>query len=94
MLPPARPRSHTLLLVLFLVVLGLGSRRHCLPEFVILYVGDVLWGTLFYFLFAFAWPRVPSTRAFIAALLTVICVALGSALGIFLDHLLRRADSG
>ncbi len=76
---PARPRLHTLLLLLFLVALGLGSRRRGLPAFVLLYVGDVLWGTLFYFLFVCAWPRISRTRAFVAALVTTETIELTQA---------------
>jgi len=118
---PARPRLHTLLLVLLLVALGLGSRRPELPRFVIFYAGDVLWGTFFYFSFAVVRPRAVRAWLFAAALFStelielsqlyhapwidhfrdtrigglllghdfswhdVICVAVGSALGVSLD---------
>jgi len=126
---PPRPRVHTLVLMLLLVALGLGSRRHGLPELVIQHVGDVLWGTLFYFSFAFARPSAPRARLFFCALVTaelielsqlyhapwldgvrdtrcgglmlghdfswhdVVCVALGSMLGVLLDGATRANRS-
>jgi len=37
--------------------LGLGSRRPSAPAFVQAYAGDVLWGALFFLLYALVWPR-------------------------------------
>lgn len=76
---PARPRVHTLPLLLLLVALGLGSRRRGLPEYSILYVGDVLWGTFFFFLFALAWPRASRRTLFLAALCTTELIELSQS---------------
>jgi hypothetical protein len=44
------------------ISLGLGSRRFDAPEFVELYVGDVLWGVLFFLVYALIWPSASSQR--------------------------------
>ena len=46
-----------LLVVAFVIALGLGSRRPAAPAFVQAYAGDVLWGVLFFLLYAVVWPR-------------------------------------
>ena len=76
MLSRERPRVQTLPLLLLWVALGLGSRRRGLPEFSILYVGDVLWGTFFFSLFAFALPRASRACLFCAALSTTEAIEL------------------
>ena len=55
---------------LLLVSGGLGSRRPGLPEFVLDYGGDVLWGALFFVLFAGVWPRARARWLWLAATLT------------------------
>jgi hypothetical protein len=52
----ARSRTELLGVTLTVVVLGLGTRRPFAPPFVQLYVGDVLWGVLFFLLGALIWP--------------------------------------
>jgi hypothetical protein len=42
---------------LVVIVLGLSTRRPLAPALVQLYLGDVLWGALFFLLGALAWPR-------------------------------------
>lgn len=87
MFSSARPRSHTLLLLVSLVALGLGSRQRGLPEFLREHVGDVLWGTLFYFAFALARPRASRTQLFFAALITTEAIELTQAWHVpWLDH--------
>jgi hypothetical protein len=53
----ARSRIRLLAVTVMVVVLGLATRRPFAPPFVQLYLGDVLWGTLFFLLGALAWPR-------------------------------------
>jgi Protein of unknown function (DUF2809) len=42
------------------IALGLASRRRGVPGFVQAYAGDVLWGSLFFLLYALSWPRKPA----------------------------------
>jgi hypothetical protein len=58
----ARSRIQLLGATLTVVALGLGTRRPFAPPFVQLYVGDVLWGVLFFLLGALMWPGKPSLR--------------------------------
>jgi hypothetical protein len=53
------PRSRIRLLgaTLIVIVVGLGTRQPFAPPFVQLYLGDVLWGALFFLLGALRWPR-------------------------------------
>jgi hypothetical protein len=53
----ARKRVRSALGAAGIVAAGLGSRRPQCPQFVLLYVGDVLWGSLFYVLAAWVMPR-------------------------------------
>jgi len=66
---PSRPRKRWLLSlsIAALVGLGLASRRPGLPEFCILYVGDVLWGAFFFALTAWARPSATSRRLWLAS---------------------------
>jgi hypothetical protein len=56
----ARSRIQLLGATLIVVVLGLGTRGPFAPHFVQLYVGDVLWGVLFFLLGALVSPSKPS----------------------------------
>jgi len=53
-----------------LVLLGWVSRRQAMPAFIVLYAGDVLWGSLFYVLFIWSLPRAASTWVWLMAVLT------------------------
>ena len=53
--------------LLGLVALGLGSRLRFMPAFCVAYVGDVLWGALFFGLAAFTRPAAPTRRLWLAA---------------------------
>jgi len=50
-----------------MVALGLASRRPSLPDFCILYVGDVLWGALFFTLAAWLRPASATFGLWLAA---------------------------
>lgn len=67
---PARSRLRLLAATVTVVTLGIGTRRPFAPPIVQLYVGDVLWGALFFLLAALAWPRRSS--------LLLAVVAIGS----------------
>ena len=54
-----RSRWRYALLVALTIACGLTSRRPGWPEWVYLYVGDVLYATMFYFLMATLFPRRP-----------------------------------
>ena len=58
----ARSRFRLLIAALGTIGLGLGCRRPFAPELAQLYLGDVLWGVLFFLLFAWLWPRSSSTK--------------------------------
>lgn len=53
--------------VLGVVALGLACRTSMAPSFAELYLGDVLWGALFYLLLAWCWPASPSWALGLAA---------------------------
>jgi hypothetical protein len=67
MLPSPRHRSLLAVWLVVLVALGLGSRRPGMPEFCVLYVGDVLWGALFFVLAALVWPSARTVRLWVAS---------------------------
>lgn len=50
-----------------MVALGALSRRPSAPALIQAYVGDVLWGSLFFCLAAWAWPRASSFRLAVIA---------------------------
>lgn len=50
-----------------MVLLGALSRRPSAPALVQAYVGDVLWGSLFFLLAAWAWPRASTLRLALGA---------------------------
>lgn len=72
------PRSRTRLAtqVAAWVVLGLASRWPHLPEFCILYVGDVLWGALFLTLAAWLAPAATTPRLWASATAAVEVIEL------------------
>jgi hypothetical protein len=65
--PRARPRSLLASLVLATCALGLACRLPWAPQVVSLYCGDVLWGSLFFLLFACTAPRQQTSRLWLAA---------------------------
>lgn len=64
----ARPRALLALLVLATCALGLACRLPWAPRVVSLYCGDVLWGSLFFLLLAYAAPRQHTSRLGLAAI--------------------------
>ena len=62
-----------------LVALGLGSRRGGVPDFVVLYAGDVLWGAFFFALGAFLWPSVASLRLWLGAVIVTELIEASQA---------------
>jgi hypothetical protein len=67
MLPSPRRRSLLAVWLVVLIALGLGSRRPDMAEFCVLYVGDVLWGALFFVLAALVRPSATTVRLWIAS---------------------------
>lgn len=55
-------------LILLTVILGLGSRLTLLPEWVHLYVGDVLWALMIYLIIAMVFKRKSSCWVTIVAI--------------------------
>jgi len=55
-----RSRPRLLLVTCGVIALGLASRRPNAPAVVVAYAGDVLWGALFFLLYALLWPRKPA----------------------------------
>lgn len=76
MLVTLRRRLRIALWVVALIALGLASRRPGMPEFCVLYVGDVLWGALFFELAALAWPSAASLRLWVVATVTTEVIEL------------------
>lgn len=66
---PSSRAKHAALLALTVAV-GLASRGPSLPSFVKLYVGDVLWGVMFFQLFWLAFPRWSLRRLWLVTLST------------------------
>ena len=64
---PPRSRVHLLAWTIVLVVLGLGSRRGGMPDFVVLYAGDALWGAFFFVLGALLWPGASPLRLWLGS---------------------------
>lgn len=73
-LPPSRPKLAGWAIAL--VALGLASRLPRLPEFSILYVGDVLWGAMFFTLAAWVAPRANTLWLWVCATTTVEAIEL------------------
>lgn len=73
---PARSRLRLLAATAGVVALGMGTRRPFAPPFVQLYVGDVLWGALFFLLAAWLWPRQSSLVLAVVAIVTTELIEL------------------
>jgi len=71
-----RRRSFLALWLFALVALGLGSRRPVMPEFCVLYVGDVLWGAFFFVLAALARPSAATLPLWLASTVTTELIEL------------------
>jgi Protein of unknown function (DUF2809) len=67
MRPRPRNRSHTALALLVLVALGLASRLPFMPAVCVGYLGDILWGSMFFVLAAFALPAGPTLRLWLVS---------------------------
>lgn len=67
-----------LILWIFMVALGLGSRSFGshLPTFVAEYAGDTLWAAMVYFGIGFLFPSVRLLRKALAALLFSYCIEI------------------
>ncbi|MES1188163.1 MAG: DUF2809 domain-containing protein [Myxococcales bacterium] len=74
--PPPRQRGTLAIWLVVLVALGFVSRRPGVPEFCVLYVGDVLWGALFFGLAAFARPAAAPLRLWVVAAMTTELIEL------------------
>lgn len=64
---PRRSRLRGLIYCACVILAGLGSRTSMMSDFVIAYVGDVLWGVMFYLLFACAFPAARVLRLWLLA---------------------------
>jgi hypothetical protein len=58
------------------VAAGLGSRRPGLPSFCSLYLGDVLWGAMFFVLYGCCWPAAGAWRVWRWAAATTVLIEL------------------
>lgn len=65
-----------MLVVMATIAGGLASRHPALPAFVKLYVGDVLWGALFFQLFRSFGPTLSRSRCWLASLATTELIEL------------------
>jgi hypothetical protein len=64
---PRRKRANAVSAVLALVAAGLTSRLAFMPALCTAYVGDVLWGSLFFALAALAWPAAPTRKLWLGS---------------------------
>jgi hypothetical protein len=73
---PTRSTTHSLVLLIGTVALGLGSRRYpaALPAFVSTYAGDVLWASMVFWLLTLVRPT--GERGTLAAIAFAIAVAV------------------
>ena len=74
-----RNRARLLVWMIVLVALGLGSRRGGMPDFVVLYAGDVLWGAFFFALGAFLVPSATSLRLWLGAVVVTELIEASQA---------------
>jgi hypothetical protein len=74
-----RSRGVFLALAAATIVIGLASRhfRGALPAAIGSYVGDVLWATMVYLLFAAIWPRVSVRRLAIGTAAFALAIEMG-----------------
>jgi hypothetical protein len=72
-----RNRLWLLPVVAVVIALGLASRRPGLPAFVQAYAGDVLWGVLFFVLYAVVWPGKGALALAVWAIGTTELIELG-----------------
>jgi hypothetical protein len=66
---PRRSRSRSLLALLAIIAVGLISRTRFMPELCVAYVGDILWGSLFFVLAALLQPGATTRRLWLTATL-------------------------
>jgi hypothetical protein len=71
-----RSRAFGSLGLAVIIAAGLGSRRPGMPPVVVLYVGDVFWGAMFFVLGALAWPAARTRRLWLAAVLATELIEL------------------
>lgn len=57
-----------------LIAAGLASRGPGLPEFCLLYVGDFLWGAMFFVLYGCGWPAARARRVWQWATATTVII--------------------
>lgn len=74
--PTPFKRSWLTAWLIALVGLGMGSRRPGMPEFCVLYVGDVLWGVLFFTIAAWLRPASTTFALWLAATLVTEAIEL------------------
>ena len=81
--------------ITIVIVLGLGSRRALMPDFVKTYAGDVLWGVLFFALGAYGWPKCASVRLWCGAVAVTECIEASQLWRpAWLEHLRATALGG
>ena len=71
-----RRRSHIAVALMTLVAAGLASRLPLMPALCIAYVGDVLWGSLFFALAAFARPAASTLRLWLGSTIVTELIEL------------------
>lgn len=69
-------RGRTVAVAALTIAAGLGSRRRGLPEPVILYLGDILWGAFFFLCFRLVWPHASRLKLWLGALTTTELIEL------------------
>ncbi len=61
-------------LIIFTIIIGLFSRSGYIPEPITPYAGDILYATMFFFLFGFLFPKMTTHRA--AAISILLCYGI------------------
>ncbi|MCB0632186.1 MAG: DUF2809 domain-containing protein [Lewinella sp.] len=61
----ARNRLHYFLFIILTIALGLLSRTGIVPKFIYAYLGDALYALMFFFIFAWLFPRLSTIRVFL-----------------------------
>jgi hypothetical protein len=73
-MPILRNRLHSFLLIIGTIGLGLASRSSLTPPLVYLYLGDVLYALMIYFMIGFLWPKAPPFK--VAMLCLLVCYSI------------------
>ncbi len=83
-------RIKYIFLIIITIVLGLASRifKENLPNWVVLYMGDILYGIMFYFIFSFIFVKIDSKKIMLLTIVYLVVIELSQLISNpFLDNL-------